>query len=217
MIRLDRNENPWGATAAVREAVKRALYAPYATTGINRYGDFNQTHLVRTIAAYHGVRPTEVTVGVGGSEILSILAAAFLQEGKLLLTAEPTFDLLPERARAWGGRVITVPLDPAGFYDLEALLGRVTGETRMIYLCNPNNPTGAFHDAAHLAAFTEEVWGRNPRTILVLDEAYIDYTVPEARFDFLPPLRRGRPIVVVRSLSAAHGMAGLRAGYALAN
>ena len=207
-IRLDRNENPYGpsplAVAAMREGLASA----------NRYPDSSKP-LREKIAGHHRVKPEQVLLGCGSSEILKITAEAFLKPGKKLVMATPSFPLLSFYARNNGVAVAEVPLTRDRSHDLEAMLGKAESSTGLVYICNPNNPTGTVTARPAIDEFLR----RLPREIpVVIDEAYHEYVPPSASYaSFIDrPAGDGRTIVA-RTFSKIYALAGVRIGYAVAS
>jgi len=206
-IRLNMNENAYGPSERAATALRSSLGL------VNRYPD-PADPLVGDIAALHGVRPEQIVLGCGSTGILRMAAETFLGRGSTLILAAPTFDLIAEYARGVGADVATVPLDPQYAHDLGGMLAHADGSTRLVYICNPNNPTGSVTARADLEAFIRKL----PATTSVLiDEAYHDYASASAAYaSFIDRPVDDRRIVVIRTLSKVYGLAGLRLGYAVA-
>ncbi|MCX5859330.1 MAG: aminotransferase class I/II-fold pyridoxal phosphate-dependent enzyme [Proteobacteria bacterium] len=214
-IRLAFNENPLGPCPQAREAMEAARTNPPTLTGLNRYPDFLQGDLLKTIAEFHHLVPENVVPGCGSSEIFNIIASCFLNAGDVFLTAVPTFQLPLEYAGLRGAEIQEIENRNDHGPDLNALASEVNQATRVIFLCNPNNPTGLIIKKADLENFLGSVWQKNPETIVVIDEAYSHYVQDPDFVSGSDYLREG-PLVVVRTFSHAYGLAGVRAGYALA-
>ena len=204
--RLSSNENPWGPAPTAIKAIadnapKAFLYAGPVTA-----------ELKKTIADMHGVTPDQVMLGAGSSELLmaSLLLAA--TKGKVMM-AETCY-ISGRDAREDGATMKTekVPLTKDYQYDLEAMATRVNSETSMIYVCNPNNPTGVMLPSAKLKSFCDSV---SPKATVLVDEAYIDYAPNPATDSMVECIRKGQNVLILRTLSKLHGFAGLRIGYAL--
>ncbi len=205
-VRLSANENPYGPPAAVAAALAEAAGR------VAFYPDEEADALQAEIARLHGVAAEQVVVGNGSSQILRLAAAAAGRGGRLMM-AEPTFEALARYVRAEGGEVATVPLIPVALrHDLEEMRTALAGAT-LVYLCNPNNPTGTTTPPEAIAAFVAAV----PRGILVLvDEAYHHYAEESPGYASALPLVGAHPnLVVARTFSKVYGMAGLRCGYAV--
>lgn len=206
VVRLGQNENPWGPS----EAAKRA--AVEAVSSGNRYV-LATVELERKLAAREGLAPEQVVVGPGSHALLCMAAAAWGAAGAEVVTADPTYPGLPLYAEALGGRVVRVVLDGSYRTDLAAMEARVGPSTRLVYVCNPANPTGTVVDPAALRAFCERV---SAKAVVVVDEAYRDYAGVSRFESMLPLVKKGLPVVVTCTFSKLHGLAGLRIGYAMA-
>ena len=208
VIRIGSNENPYGPGASALSAIGEAL--PEA----NRYAFGALGDTVDAITAHLGVARDHVALGCGSSEVLDAAVSAFTSRESGLVTASPTFELPAERARAAGAPVVEVRVDAHGRLDLDGMLDRVTG-SGLVYLCNPNNPTSTSHAAADLQAFIERVRNRSPRTTVLVDEAYHEYVESPAYATAIPLATADPGVIVTRTFSKIHGMAGLRIGYAV--
>jgi histidinol-phosphate aminotransferase len=205
-IQLNSNENPYGPSPRALDALTRAHAAAA------RYPDAAERQLYEAIAAAHAVGPEQVVLGCGSGEILQMADMAFLRPGRTLVACEPTFEAVLGYARVTGAETIQVPLTADFRHDLPRMLGACDGRTGLVYVCNPNNPTGTLVGRDELALFLERV----PRTATVLvDEAYhhfVDDKGYASAFEWLP---RQPNLLVVRTFSKVHGLAGLRLGYAV--
>jgi histidinol-phosphate aminotransferase len=203
---LASNETPFGLLPGVHEAVERAL------RNVNRYPDPSNMRLRQALAARYDFPPERIAIGSGSCDILLSAAEALLEPGAELVYAWPSFSVYPQMAAATGARAIAVPLDAEHRHDLEALRAEITVATRMVLVCNPNNPTSTALPLADVEAFVADV----PRHVCVLvDEAYCEFNVlddPDASLDLV---RRRPNVVLLRTFSKVYGLAGLRCGYAL--
>jgi histidinol-phosphate aminotransferase len=206
VIRIAFNENPDGPSPAAREAIRSGAGVA------NRYIMDEQQELERTIAQREGIEPGEVILGSGSGEVLAMAGVAFGLEKEQIIAADNTFFILPQYAKAIGAQLVPVPLTETFHHDLDAMASKVNSNTSLVYICNPNNPTGTVLDAAKLRAFCEEV-GRTA-TVLV-DEAYLDYE-PDLSGSMIDRVRKGKNVIVTRTFSKIYGMAGMRIGYGLA-
>ena len=207
-IRLSSNENPYGPSAAAREAMTQsqdlaALY-PFQV----------RDELARLIAEHHGFDTGNIALGCGSTEILRLAAMAFLDEGRELVVAEPTFEAVLRYAQIPAARPVKVPLTADYRHDLEAMAARCSASTGLVYVCNPNNPTGTIVRRAELLRFIEAV----PETVpILIDEAYHDF-VEDPGYPRATEWIRSHPnVVVARTFSKIHGLAGMRLGFALAS
>jgi histidinol-phosphate aminotransferase len=207
-IRLHSNENSHGPGAAALTAIQRSL------TESNRYAFEALGRLQSAVAGHVRVSPRDVVTACGSSDLLDAAVSAFTSPGRGLVTVSPTFEAPGERAAAAGAPVVSVPVDAAGRLDLDGMLAHADG-AGLIYLCNPNNPTSTVHTASDVRAFVERVGARAPDAIVLVDEAYHEY-VDHPGYASAVPLAVASPsVVVTRTFSKIHGMAGLRVGYAV--
>jgi histidinol-phosphate aminotransferase len=204
-VKLASNENPLGPSPKAVEAIQKYLLEA------NRYPDGGGFYLREALAARHDVPMEKVMLGLGSSELIDLAARVLLGPGKEGLTAQGTFALYPIAIRAAGARLVEVPLRNYAF-DLEAMAAAITPATRVIYLANPNNPTGTYFDADALDRFLARV----PEDVLVvLDEAYYDYVEVPNFSRAITRAKSGPNLLVLRTFSKVHGLAGLRVGYGI--
>jgi len=203
---LASNEAPFGPLPGVAEAAQRAL------STVNRYPDPSNMRLRKALAARYDFPPERIAIGSGSCDILLSAAEALLEPGAELIYAWPSFSVYPHMAAATGARAIRVPLDAQHTHDLDAMREQITVATRLVIVCNPNNPTSTGLPLAAIEQFVEDV----PRHVCVLvDEAYCEFSVlddPDASLDLV---RRHSNVVLLRTFSKVYGLAGLRCGYAL--
>jgi len=203
---LASNESPDPPLPAVVAAAQRAL------AGVNRYPDPSNAALRRALSNRHGVAPNRIAIGNGSCDILLAAGEALLEPGAELVYAWPSFSVYPHLAAASGARAITVDLDAEHRHDLDAMAREITAATRLVIVCNPNNPTSTALPFDAIAAFADSV----PRHVaLIVDEAYCEFSLlddPDATLDLLP---RHPNLVLLRTFSKVHGLCGLRVGYAL--
>jgi histidinol-phosphate aminotransferase len=210
IIRLSNNENNRGPGMSALDAARGAV-----GTGNGRgYPPDHVNALADTIAAVWSVERSNVIVGTGSGPILEGSVHAFCAPDKGLVTAAPTYGTPENAARRMGVPVKAVHVDSAMQLDLNAMAEAAKG-AGLVYVCNPNNPTGAAHPAAAVEAFIRRVKRESPSTAILVDEAYIDYA-HDAAVTTVKPLAMELPgVFITRSFSKAHGMAGLRLGYAI--
>ncbi len=205
VLQLASNENPLGPSPLAIEAARRALEAG------NRYSEGGDKYLREALAARHGVALENVILGAGSSELIGFAARTFLGPGSAGVTSASTFPLYPISIRNSGADFVEVPLRDYAI-DLEAMAARLPANTKLIFLANPNNPTGTMFTADDFDAFLPRV----PRNVLVvLDEAYAEYV---GRGDYsrsIELVRAGRNVLVLRTFSKIYGLAGLRIGYGI--
>lgn len=206
IVKLASNENPLGMPDSARRAIEAVL------ADLGRYPDGNGFDLKGAIAARHRVPVEWITLGNGSNDGLELAARAFCAPGQSIVYAQYSFAVYALATQAIGARAIVVPARHYG-HDLDAMAAAITADTRVVFVANPNNPTGTFVDASALLAFLERV----PRRVaVVLDEAYTEYLAPEQRYDSMPWVERFPNLIVSRTLSKAYGLAGLRVGFLVA-
>jgi histidinol-phosphate aminotransferase len=203
---LASNESPDPPLPAVVEAVTKVL------NGVNRYPDPTNAKLRRALSDRYGVPASRIAVGNGSCDILLSAGEALLEPGAEVVYAWPSFSVYPHLAAASGARAIEVPVDGRHLHDLDAMAAEITAATRLVLVCNPNNPTSTALPLDAITAFLEKV----PRHVCVLlDEAYCEFNTledPDASLELLP---RFANLVLLRTFSKVHGLCGLRVGYAL--
>jgi histidinol-phosphate aminotransferase len=208
-ILLNSNENPYGPSPAARAAMSRAHEREAA-----RYPDANERAVVEEIARHHAVSPEQVVLGCGSGEILRIADMAFLGPGRTLVVAEPTFEAVLLYARVTKAEGVKVPLTADHRHDLGAMAAACDARTGLVYVCNPNNPTGTIVSGAELRSFLDRV----PRSAVVLvDEAYHHFVEDTGYRSATEWLARTPNLVVARTFSKIHGLAGMRLGYSLSS
>jgi len=211
LIRLDSNENPFGPSPRALEAMRLAMQASAS------YPEDDCTELRRKLAAHHGVPAEQVLVTAGSTGLLSLLCQTLLGPGLNAVTSVRSFIVYGMAVHATGAELIEMPMRDNGL-DLFAILEAINEHTRLVFLANPNNPTGTVLDAATIDKFVAEVPGH---VVVVLDEAYFEFAMHFAErrglaYAYsLKYLRQGASVVVLRTFSKVHGLAGLRIGYGL--
>ena len=205
IVKLASNENPLGMSVRAKEAAVAAL------VDIERYPDGNGFELKAALCARFGVQPDQIVLGNGSNDVLELAAHAYLAPGSSAVFSQHAFAVYPLATNAMGARGIEVPARAYG-HDLAAMAAAVATDTRIVFIANPNNPTGTFVDGSELEAFLARV----PSDVLVvLDEAYTEYLSEQQRYDSLSWLPRFPNLLVSRTMSKAYGMAGLRVGYGI--
>ncbi|MFT3716317.1 MAG: histidinol-phosphate transaminase [Gordonia sp. (in: high G+C Gram-positive bacteria)] len=187
-----------------------------AGAGVNRYPDNGMVELTEELAKTVGVTPEEVQVGCGSVILCQNLIAVTCEPGDEVLFGWRSFETYPLATRVVGATPVQVPLTGDAVFDLPAMTAAITDRTRLIFVCNPNNPTGTVVEAAALRAFLESV---PPDVVVALDEAYFEYMrLDEAHaYDAIELRKEFANLVVLRTFSKAYGLAGLRVGYAIAD
>ncbi|NYT66484.1 histidinol-phosphate transaminase [Alcaligenaceae bacterium] len=210
IIKLASNENPLGMPASAKAAIEQTL------ASLGRYPDPNGFELKAALSARYGVPANWVTLGNGSNDLLELASLAFLAPGSASVYSEYAFTVYRLATQARGARHIMVAARDYG-HDLDAMLAAIDDDTRMVFIANPNNPTGTFLPAATVAEFLSQVHQRHGDSVTVLlDEAYNEYLDPEFRFDSTEWVKQYSNLIVSRTFSKAYGLAGLRVGYALA-
>ncbi len=205
--RLFANENPLGIAQSAKDAIVKA-----ADIG-NRYAWMEFGPLKKMISEKEGVTPKHIMMSPGSSDILLAAAEYFAKGGGTILTCRPTYDDLLEKTTKFGATIKPIPLTKDYKFDLPAMKAALTPDVKLVYIVNPNNPTGTILSPAELEAFCREV---APKVPVFLDEAYIDFLTPADRPMLGKLVAEGLNIIQARTFSKIHGFAGLRLGYAIA-
>jgi histidinol-phosphate aminotransferase len=204
---LASNETPFGPVPEVLEAVGRAV------AGANRYPDPSYQPLRRALSDRYGVAPERIALGNGSCEILLAAGEALLEPGAELVYGWPAFSEYLHLGPASGATAIAVPLDAQDRHDLERMAQEITVATRLVLICNPNNPTSTSWDLDAVQALLERI---PPQVCVILDEAYAEFSLALGdTYASVELLRRYPNLVILRTFSKVYGLAGLRAGYAL--
>ncbi|HYF60943.1 MAG TPA: histidinol-phosphate transaminase [Burkholderiaceae bacterium] len=207
IVKLASNENPLG----MPESAKRAMIA--AAVDLGRYPDSNGFELKGALSRRLGVPQEWLTLGNGSNDVLELAAHALLQPGLSAVYARHSFAVYELATQATGARAIVVPATAGLGHDLPAMRAAIAPDTRLVFVANPNNPTGTFLPPAEVEAFLASV---PPGVAVVLDEAYNEYLEPSLRADAIAWVRRFPNLILSRTFSKAYGLAGLRVGYAVA-
>jgi histidinol-phosphate aminotransferase len=208
VVKLASNENPLGPSRKAMRAMRRAIRE------MHLYPEGTCFYLLKRISEELGVEENQILIGNGSNEIIELLARGFLSKGDQVISSETTFLVYPILSQACGAEYVSVPMK--GFrYDLKGILNAVTEKTKIIFIANPNNPTGTYVTASEVEDFLASV----PKDILVcFDEAYVDFVEAQDFPHMLFYIKSGRPnVVVLRTFSKSYGLAGLRVGYGLAS
>lgn len=208
-ILLNRNESAYGPSTAALAAIR----ASFLTA--NRYPTSEYASLTEKIAAFHRVKPEQIVLGAGSREILRMAAAAYLSHSKPLVLARPTYEPIAGFATALNAEIKTVPLNARHQHDLDSMLAQTGPSTGLVYICNPNNPTGTITPRKDLEMFLAKM---PPDTTVLIDEAYHDYVARSADYSSFidSPISDDR-LIVLRTFSKLYGLAGLRVGYSVAS
>ena len=206
LVKLASNETPFAPHPQVLEAVERGLRT------LNRYPDPAKSALRKRLSERTGVPAGRIAIGNGSCELLLAAAEAMLEPGTEVVYAWPSFSIYPHMAAMSGARAVTVPLNEAGEHDLEAMAREVTVATRIVIVCNPNNPSATALAPDVIDAFVAEL----PRHVaVILDEAYVEFSTLQDPDESLDLLERHPNLVILRTFSKVYGLCGLRVGYSL--
>lgn len=206
-IKMASNENPLGPSPHARKAAEAAL------AELARYPDGNGFALKQALARRLGVTVDQITLGNGSNDVLELLARAFATPRDVVVFSEQAFAVYPLVARAVGAKAIAVPSRDWG-HDLEAMRRAVGPRTRLVFIANPNNPTGTWNDSASLAAFLDAM---PAHVVTVIDQAYIEYVEEPSLPDCVPWVARYPNLVVARTFSKIYALAALRVGYSVSH
>ena len=205
-IRLSQNEMPWEPAPVVAKAMMQALHT------VHRYPDFHRTAVRAVLAESFEVTPDRVAIDNGSGSLLHGLARLVCEPGVRGIYGWPSFEAYPAALRLAGAEASAVPLTMGGAMSLPALLAAIDPSTRIVYLCNPNNPTGGLFGTGELRDFLQ---GVPSHVLVVLDEAYREFVTAEPLNANVKMLDEFDNLVILRTLSKSHGLAGVRAGYAV--
>jgi len=209
LLGLDSNENPYGPSPRALAAMTRVQ-----ATASARYPDAKELELMEVLARHHRVQPEQVVLGCGSGEVIKMADAAFLAPGQTVVAAEPTFEAVLGYAQLSRAEAVKVPLTADHRHDLPKMAEACTIRTGLVYVCNPNNPTGTIVSGTELQAFLHKV---PADTVVLVDEAYhhfVEDSSYRTAFELLPLHEN---LVVVRTFSKIYGLAGMRLGYAVAS
>ena len=207
IVKLASNENPLGVSPKAQEAIRAVL------SDLGRYPDGNGFELKQALVRRYGVAMECIVLGNGSNDVLDLAARAFLTPQDEAVYSQHAFAVYPLAVQAMGARGVEVPAKGYG-HDLGAMARAVTPRTRIVFVANPNNPTGTMAAAQALEAFIAAL---PEHVLVVLDEAYNEYLPPEARTDTLAWLARYPNLAITRTFSKVYGLAGLRVGYSFAS
>mgnify|MGYP000297485708 FL=1 len=207
VIKLASNENPFGCSKNVEKVLKDFL------SDIALYPDGNATVLREKLAAKHGLKPEQFIFGAGSNEIITFIAQVFLNPGDESIYADPSFTWYDTAVKMSGANPVTIPLKDCA-HDLDAMKNAVSDRTKIIWICNPNNPTGTIVTTQQLDNFLESVPGN---IVIVLDEAYYEYARGDVYPETVPLLEKYPNLIILRTFSKAYGLASLRVGYGMAS
>lgn len=207
VITLAYNENPLKSSPKALEAIRAELDKAYM------YPDGGSLDLRNALAKKYGLEPSQIAIGTGGDHVIVMIAEAFVNEGDEVIVPEPSFVTYNSATVIAGGRLIRVPAKKENLVlDLEAMAAAITERTKIIFLCNPNNPTSTIVSRREVDAFLAKVPGH---CLVVFDEAYFEYVSAPDYPDALDYIKEGKNVISIRTFSKMYGLAGLRIGYAI--
>jgi histidinol-phosphate aminotransferase len=211
-VKLASNENPLGPSPLALKAINKELAKQKSANSLNRYPDGSGYYLKKALSEKLSVKEEEIILGNGSNELLDIVVRTYLQSGDEAVMAQPSFVVYAMGVQALGGKPVLVPLKNYT-HDLEAMGNAVTQKTKMLFIANPNNPTGTMNTRHEF----DQLMKRLPDGILVvMDEAYYEYVSNPEYADSMKYFREGRDILILRTFSKVYGLAGLRIGYGIA-
>jgi len=210
-VKLASNENPLGPSPLVLKEIINDLTNTKSSLSLNRYPDGNGYYLKQALSMGLSVSEDEIILGNGSNELIDIAARTFLQPGDEAVMAHPSFVVYPMATQAQGATAIQIPLKKYT-HDLDAMTDAITSNTKIVFIANPNNPTGTMNTKAEFERFMKRI----PEEILVIcDEAYCEYVTKPDYPDSMKYLAQGKDILILRTFSKMYGLAGLRIGYGI--
>jgi histidinol-phosphate aminotransferase len=207
IVKLASNENPLGPSPKALSAIEKTL------ADLCRYPDGNGYNLKQALAKRYGIQPEQITLGNGSNDVLEVITRCFAAPGDQVVYSQYAFAVYPLVTQAIGATGVSVPAKAYG-HDLDAMADAITGRTKLVFVANPNNPTGTVHGAEAIQAFLDRI---PSRVLVVLDEAYCEYLQGDEYVDGLSLLERYPNLVVTRTFSKAWGLAALRVGYSVSS
>lgn len=207
VVKLGSNENPYGPYYHAKKAMMRSI------DSLNRYPEDDFVNMEKLLADQFKLKPENVAIGSGAGNIIETISKMFLNTGDEVLIAQQSYRLYREVSKLMGAKVIEIPLTDDFQFDLDTFKAKLTSKTKLIWICNPNNPTSTLTDKAKLKQFMDDlpddVW-------VVVDEAYANFADKDKLFNFVPYIGKKR-VIVMRTFSKFYGLAGARLGYILAD
>ncbi len=207
IVKLASNENPFGPSPLAVAAMQKAV------AGVNQYPDGNAFYLKQKLAAKLGVEPANLILGNGSNEIIEFVGHALLAPGDDVLVSQYCFAVYPIVTKLFGANLVTIPAKNYG-HDLPAMLRAITPRTRIVFVANPNNPTGTLAPREELIQFVNDV---PDDVLLVMDEAYVEFLQDPLDLVSLVRLGARKNLILMRTFSKIYGLAGLRIGYGVGN
>ncbi|MBC8079505.1 MAG: histidinol-phosphate transaminase [Gorillibacterium sp.] len=206
VVKLASNENPFGCSPKAKEVIIREL------ENLSLYPDGAAVALTEAVAKRHGVAPNQIIFGCGSDEVIQMIAKAFFLPGDETVMATHTFSQYPHNANVENATIVEVAMTHGSTHDLPAMLAAVTEQTKVVWICNPNNPTGTIVSHDEVKAFLDKV---SSDVLVVLDEAYIEYVTDPDFPNGLELLQDYKNLVLLRTFSKIYGLASLRIGYGI--
>jgi histidinol-phosphate aminotransferase len=204
-VKLASNENPMGPSPMAIRVIEKA------SSGLNRYPDSGGYYLTKRLSEIHGIGEDQIILGNGSNEILNVIACTYLTDRDSAVMAAPSFIIYHLATQSVGARTVQVPLTEFR-HDLERMAKAITKDTKVVFIANPNNPTGTINTGDEFAEFMDRV----PDDVLVVvDEAYFEYVKDTNYPDSMKYLKDGKDIIILRTFSKIYGLAGLRIGYGI--
>ena len=207
IVKLASNENPLGVSDSVKSALQKELGT------LTRYPDANGYYLKQALAEKYAVEVEQITLGNGSNDLLELVARAFVSSDNEVMFSQYAFVVYPQVTQAIGATAVVVPAKDYG-HDLDAMAAAISDKTKLIFIANPNNPTGTFLEQHELKSFLAKV---PENVLLVLDEAYFEYAALDRRGNAIAWINEFPNLIISRTFSKAYGLAGLRVGYTVSN
>ncbi|MGF7185258.1 histidinol-phosphate aminotransferase [Desulfitispora alkaliphila] len=207
VIKMASNENPYGPSQRAQEAMQKAIQQA------NMYPDGNCYYLKQLLCEKLNVEMDQLALGNGSNELIKLISKAYLSQGDEIVMADPSFSEYKTAAIISGAKAVEVPLTEEYKHDLDKMAAAIGPKTKLVYICNPNNPTGTLITASELSNFLEKL---PEHVILIMDEAYFEYVSSEENPDSVAEVKKGKNIIVLRTFSKMYSLAALRVGYAIA-
>src|SRR6056297_90666 len=208
VIKMSSNENPWGHSREIKNTIHKSKKRFY------KYPDSDCSCLKKALANFYNLSRDKIFIGNGSDEIIDLIMSLFVEEGEEVIYADPTFIKYRLAVKSRGGKSIKIPLTEDYVHDLDRMAAAVTEKTKVIFICDPNNPTGTITIKRQIEEFIDKV----PSDVLVvIDQAYYEYVTNPNYFDGLKSFNRYHNLILLRTFSKIYGLAGLRVGYGLGN
>jgi len=208
VIKMSSNENPWSHSRKIKNMIHKSK------KGLNKYPDSDCSCLKKALANFYNLSRDKIFIGNGSDEIIDLIMSLFVEEGEEVIYAEPTFIKYRLAVKSRGGKSVKVPLTEDYIHNLDKMAAAVTEKTKVIFICDPNNPTGTTTNKRQVEEFIDKV---PSNVLIVIDQAYYEYVTDPNYFDGLEYLNKYPNLILLRTFSKIYGLAGLRVGYGLGN